>query len=66
MINSELYKQLEDKFSIYKMIQVSEIVAEMYFLIYKDNPDDCKECLFEGDWWKKKHEELTILYPWIK
>lgn len=71
MYNSELYKQLEAKYGIEKMIDFSEMVSEMYHILNRENwirrqthrdsePEEPKGYDYESRWWSEVHESLII------
>jgi len=62
MFNNYLFKRLEEKFQPTDMVVFSEIITEMYKLLYDDVVENSftefTEYDFEQEWWNEKHKQL--------
>ena len=62
MFNKELFNKLEEKYGPEKMVQFSEMVTDMYDILYKDVVKngyiEFSEYNFEKTWWENKHKQL--------
>ena len=61
MFNNELYKILEDRFGVERMMSFAEIMAARHDLLFADSEESINGEDFERDWWDNKFADLCSI-----
>jgi hypothetical protein len=59
MFNEELYKELELRYGVERMMSFAEIMATRHELLFADSDEPLNGEDFERDWWLNKFAELS-------